>query len=66
MGLITLYKEYYYDEYYNYYNDEENYYKDIGEYEDIYDDQWGDEIYDYDNEDDYDYDYNDDNDGNEI
>jgi hypothetical protein len=39
MGLITLYKEYYYDEYYNYYNDEENYYKDIGEYEDIYDDQ---------------------------
>jgi hypothetical protein len=39
MRLITLYKEYYYDEDNNYYNDEENDYKDIGESEDIYDDQ---------------------------
>lgn len=55
LGLITVYKEYYYDEDNNYYNAEENVYKDIGEYEDIYDDQWGDEIYDYDDYvDDYD------------
>jgi hypothetical protein len=39
LGLITVYKEYYYDENNNYYNEEENVYKDIGEYEDIYDDQ---------------------------
>lgn len=39
MWLITVYKEYYYDEDNNYYNEEENVYKDIGEYEDIYDDQ---------------------------
>lgn len=47
-----------------YYNEEENDYKDIGEYEDVYDDQWGDEIYDYDNYDDYDDD--DDNDDNYL
>jgi len=58
---IMYFKNYYYDEDNNYYNDEENDYKDIGEYEDIYDDQWGDEIYDYDNYDDYD----DDDDDNE-
>ena len=54
-----LYKDYYYDDQNDYYNDEENEYKDIGEYIDIYDDQWGDEIYDYDNDDydDYDDDY---------
>jgi hypothetical protein len=39
MELITLYKGHYYDEDSNYYNEEENHYKDIGEYEDIYDDQ---------------------------
>jgi hypothetical protein len=39
MVLMTLYKEYYYDEDNNYYNEEENDYKDIEEYEDIYDDQ---------------------------
>lgn len=49
MELITLYKGHYYDEDSNYYNEEEYHYKDIGEYEDIYDDQWGGEIYDYDN-----------------
>jgi len=54
-----LYKDYYYDDENNYYNQDENEYKDIGEYIDIYDDQWGDEIYDYDN-DDYDNDYDDD------
>lgn len=51
---ILLSKNYYYDEDNDYYNQEENKYKDIAEYEDIYDDQWGDEIYDYDNYDDYD------------
>jgi hypothetical protein len=39
MELLTFYKEYYYDEDNNYYNEMENDYKDIGEYEDIYDDQ---------------------------
>lgn len=63
---IIYFKDYYYDEDNNYY-DEENNYKDIGEYEDIYDDQWGDEIYDYDNyDDDYDDDYNDDSDDNYV
>jgi len=51
---ILLYKDYYYDDENNYYNEEENEYKEIGEYGDIYDGQWGDEIYDYDNDEDYD------------
>jgi len=56
---MVLFKDYYYDGEWNYYNEEENDYKEIGEYEDIYDDQWGDEIYDYDNDD---YDENEDDD----
>lgn len=51
-----LYKDYYYDDKNDYYSEEENEYKDIGEYIDIYGDEWGDEIYDYDNEDYDDYD----------
>jgi len=51
---ILYNKGYYYDENADYYNKEENDYKDIAEYVDIYDDQWGDEIYDYDNYDDCD------------
>jgi hypothetical protein len=51
-------KGYYYDENNDYYSEEENEYKDIAEYVDIYDDQWGDEIYDYDNYDDCDDDDN--------
>lgn len=67
-NLILYNKDYYYDEDYNYYDNEENYYKDIAEYEDIYDDQWGDEIYDYDNYDDSDdyEDYDDDHDNSDI
>lgn len=61
---MLLYQDYYYDEDSNYYNEEENEYKYIGEHVDIYDDQWGDEIYDYDNDDDYDDDYNDQNNDN--